>query len=115
MSLELHINAGRQTTYQDEEQALIDQIVVGNVIGFEVDDDFGPYEGNIDGEFTVELKDGSTVTVEGYHGMWEIICFDRLAPQYQDELINNFRDWAADMLTNTKQALQQMQEEEDEE
>lgn len=105
MNFDLHVNGLRETTHSDDDEAfvkgdrtLIDQIVVGNVRSIQVNSDFGDYEENIDGRFVVQLNDGKVIVVDGYNGMWEILSYDKLNDNAKDELINNFRLWAKDIV-----------------
>lgn len=80
----------------DGDVTAIDRITVDNVISIEVDN-FGEYEDNIDGEFTVTFNDGTMIQIDGYNGLWEIKSFGRLTPDAQAQLINDFRTWAKDI------------------
>lgn len=98
MSIILTINSGTETFNSELPEgivgdvAAVELITPENVKSIEVGE-YGEYEENIDGEFTVGLLNGDIIRIDGYNGMWELLHVNKLKDEVRTKTINDFRDW----------------------
>lgn len=71
----------------------LDLITPDNVEWIE-EDNSGDYEENLDAEFTVCLKNGDMIQIDGYNALWEIKLWDHLRDDAKADVVNIFREWA---------------------
>lgn len=80
---------------------LIENMTVENILDMTVED-WGEYEDNIDGEYTVHFKNGDEIRFDGYWGVRQMLCYDSLSEKVKTKVVKWFQDFLSETVGDMK-------------
>lgn len=103
----LTINNGPETFNSDlpvgvdGDVSLIENMTVANVLDVTIEN-FGEYEENIDGEYTVLFHNGDEIRFDGYWGVRELMSYDSLTTKVKKKVLKWFQEYLGEIVGDMK-------------
>lgn len=103
----LTINAGPETFESELPRGvhgsleLIKNMTVDKVLDITIEN-YGEYEENIDGEYTVLFHNGDEIRFDGYFGVRQLLCYTSLTKKVKTKVLKWFKDFLEETVEDMK-------------